>query len=196
MPAASERSRSVRRIPFASSTSPLRKSMPAVRICRPGRAASVIVMPLSVSHGVFLDDDGVGAFGDHAAGKDPDRLARAKRLVERAAGRDLADHLEPRPGGRCIGGAHRIAVHRRHRLRRLGAQRRDVARQHAVIGRVQRDHFLGQRLGARENRGTAPRQPASMPRGLSSIRRPGLATGSCEPSNGERARRQKAARKA
>ncbi len=49
--------------------------------------------------GVFLDDDGVGAFGDHAAGKDPHGFARAKRLVERAAGRDLADHLEPGPGG-------------------------------------------------------------------------------------------------
>ena len=54
---------------------------------------------------------------------------------------------------RRIGRAHRIAVHRRHRLRRLGAQRRDVARQHAVMRRIERDHFLGQRLGARENRG-------------------------------------------
>jgi hypothetical protein len=37
-------------------------------------------------------------------------------------------------------------------LRRLGAQRRKVAREHAMVGRVERDHFLGQRFGPRENR--------------------------------------------
>ena len=51
---------------------------------------------IAVDDGVFLDDDGVGAVGDHAAGKDPHRLAGADRPLERAAGRDLADHLEPR----------------------------------------------------------------------------------------------------
>ena len=68
-------------------------------MCRPGRAASVMVTWPLFGHGVFLDHDGVGAFGDHAAGEDPDRLARAKRLVERAAGRDFADHLKARAGG-------------------------------------------------------------------------------------------------
>ena len=73
--------------------------------------------------------------------------------LERPAGGDLADHLQPR---REIGGvsrAHRVAVHRRHRLRRLGAPRRDVAREHAVMGSVERDHFFGQRVGAGKDRG-------------------------------------------
>ncbi len=112
-----------------------------------------MVMRWPSTIGVFLDHDGVGAIGNHAAGEDPHRLAGADRPVERPAGRDLADHLEPGAGLRGIGRAHRIAVHRRHRLRRLGAQRRDVARQHAVVGRIERDHFLGQRLGAGENGG-------------------------------------------
>ena len=106
----------------------------------------------TVGHGVFLDDNGVSGVGDHAAGKDPHRFAAPNRLFERAARRDLADHLEPCAEARGVGRSHGIAVHRRHRLRRLGAQRRDIARQHAMVGRVERDHFLGQRLGARENR--------------------------------------------
>ena len=103
--------------------------------------------------GVFLDDDGVGAVGDHAAGKDPHRLAGADCSVERPAGRDLADHLEPRRHMGGIGRAHRVAVHRRHRLRRLGPQRRDVARQHPVMRGIQRHHFLWQRLGAGKDGG-------------------------------------------
>ena len=101
--------------------------------------------------GVFLDDDGVSALGDHAAGKDPHRLAGADCSVERAAGRDLADHLEPRRDVVGIGRAYRIAIHRRHRLRRLGPQRCDVARQHPVMRGIQPDHFLRQRLGAGQN---------------------------------------------
>ena len=102
---------------------------------------------------VFLDDDGVGAVGDHAAGKNPHRFAGAYLARERAAGRDLADHLQPRGeigGIRC---AHRITVHRRHRLRRLRAPCGDVARQHAMKGGVERGHFLRQRLCACEDRG-------------------------------------------
>ena len=136
MPAASDRSRSVRRLPPVSSTSPLLKSTPAGRICRPGDRRLGDGDAAAVDHGVFLDHDGVGALGDHAAGKDPHRLARADRLFERPSGRDLADHLEPRRACGGVGGAHRIAVHRRHRLRRLGAQGRDVARQHAVVARA------------------------------------------------------------
>ena len=105
----------------------------------------------TIGHGILLDHDGVGAVGDHAAGEDPHRLAGAQRLAERPAGRDLADHLQTRPRGRGIRRTDRIAVHRRHRLWRLGAQGRHVARQHAVKGCVQRGHFLRQRLGAREN---------------------------------------------
>ena len=106
----------------------------------------------AIDDGIFLDDDGVGAIGDHAAGEDPDRFAGADRSFERTARRDLADHLQPRGGIGRIGRADRIAVHRRHRLRRLGAQGRDVARQHPVIGGIERDHFFRQRLGACENR--------------------------------------------
>ncbi len=102
----------------------------------------------AVRHGIFLDHDGVGALGDHAAGEDPHRLACANRLVERPAGRDLANHRKTRPGEGRIRRAHRIAVHRRHRLRRLGTQCRDIARQHPVIGRIQRDHFFRQRLSS------------------------------------------------
>ena len=116
------------------------------RCLRDGDAAAL-------DDGIFLDDDGVGGIRDHAAGENPHRFARANRLFERAAGRDLADHLEPRRDVGGIGRSHRIAVHRRHRLRRLGAQRRDVARQHAMMRRVERDHFLGQRVGALQDRG-------------------------------------------
>jgi hypothetical protein len=51
-----------------------------------------------------------------------------------------------------IGRAHGIAVHRRHRLRRLGPPCRDVARQHAMIGGVERDHFFGQGFSALKDR--------------------------------------------
>jgi hypothetical protein len=97
-------------------------------------------------------DDGVGALRDHAAGKNPHRFASANAGIEWAARRDLADHFEPRRDMGRIGGPDRIAVHRRHRLWRLGAQCRDIAGEHAMMGRIERDHFFGQRLGARENR--------------------------------------------
>ena len=112
-----------------------------------------MVMRAAVDHGIFLDDDGIGASGITPPVKIRTASPGADRPVERPAGRDLADHLEPCGGCGGVGRAHRIAVHRRHRLRRLGAQRREVARQHAVMGGIQRDHFLRQRLGARENGG-------------------------------------------
>ena len=114
--------------------------------------ASVMVMRRRRPR-IFLDHDGVGAIGDHAAGKDPNRLAAADRPVEWPSGRDLADHLESAPACGGVGRPHRVTVHRRHRLRRLGAQRREVARQHTAMAGIERDHFLGQRLGARENSG-------------------------------------------
>ncbi len=120
-------------------------------MCRPWRGLGDGDV-VAVDCRVFLDDDGIGAVGDDAAGENPHRLVGGDLLLERAAGRDLADHLQPRGELGGIGRAHRIAVHRRHRLRRLGAQRRDVAREHAMIGGIQRDHFLGQGLGAREDR--------------------------------------------
>ena len=56
-----------------------------------------------LNDGIFLDDDGVGAFGDHATGENPDSLALADGPFERTAGGDLADHLEPRRHGRRVG---------------------------------------------------------------------------------------------
>ncbi|MGY2885657.1 hypothetical protein ACVIHI_002771 [Bradyrhizobium sp. USDA 4524] len=50
---------------------------------------------VAVDGGVLLDDHRVGAIGDHAAGEDPHRLAGADRPLERPAGGDFADHLEP-----------------------------------------------------------------------------------------------------
>jgi hypothetical protein len=97
---------------------------------------------------VLLDDNGIGAVRDHPAGKDPDGFALANSFIERPAGCDLADDPEPSADVRGIGGPQRIAVHRGHWQRRLAAQCRDVARKHAVMGRVQRYHFLRQRLGA------------------------------------------------
>ena len=65
-------------------------------------------------------DDGVGASRDHPTGENPHRFALTDGLFERAAGRDLADHPEPRRDINCVGRSHRITVHRRHRLWRLG----------------------------------------------------------------------------
>ncbi len=54
---------------------------------------------------------------------------------------------------RDIGGAHRIAVHRRHVGRRLGAQRRDIGGQHAAFGFDERRVLARQRLDAIEHAG-------------------------------------------
>ncbi len=152
MLAASERSRSVRRVPPASSTSPVRKSTPAGRMCRPGIAASVMATSPSAGTVSSWMTTASAPCGMTPPGKNPHRLAGADVAFERPAGGDLADYREPRAGMRGVDRAHRIAVHRRHRLRRLGAQGRDVAREHAVVGRIECGRFLRQRLGARKNR--------------------------------------------
>ena len=109
---------------------------------------------IAVDCRVFLDDDGVGAVGNDAAGENPHRFAAAYLPLERAAGGDLADHLEPCGEIGGVGRAHGIAVHRRHRLRRLGTPRGEIARQHPMPGRIERDHFLGQGLCAGKDRGS------------------------------------------
>ena len=48
---------------------------------------------IAVDAGVLLDDDGIGAVRDHAAGEDPHRFAAADLSLERAARGDLAYHL-------------------------------------------------------------------------------------------------------
>ena len=127
--------------------------MPAGRICRPGTAASVMVMwspSATVSSWMMTASAPSGI-------TPPVKIRTASPApIVLSNGRPAATSpITFRRAATCggVGRAHRIAVHRRHRLRRLGAQRRNVARQHAVIGGVQRDHFLGQRLGAREDRG-------------------------------------------
>ena len=108
---------------------------------------------IAVDDRVFLDHDGIGAIGNHAAGEDARGLARTDRAIERPARRDLADHLQPCLRPRSVGGAHRIAVHRRHRLRRLRAPGGDIARQHAMMRGLQRHHLLRHRLAAFKDRG-------------------------------------------
>ena len=193
MPAASDRSRSVRRIPPCQQHVALAKvdaggaDMPSrPRGLGDGDAAAI-------DHGIFLDHDGVGAVGDHAAGKDPHRLAGAKRLVERPAGRDLADHLEPR--------------RRRPRHRPSAPHSRPSPTSPAAAGcatprrrapaRGERPHRARPfpRATARRPRERlqARRQPASGPRRVSSIRPAGPGGRDRRvPSNGEHARRQKA----
>ena len=101
---------------------------------------------------VFLDDDGVGAIGNHAAGENPHRFALAYLPLERAAGGDLADYLQPRGKLGSVSRTHGIAVHRRHGLRRLRAPRCEIARQHAMPGGVERHHFFGQGVCAGKDR--------------------------------------------
>ena len=107
---------------------------------------------IAIDSGVFLDDDGIGAIRDHAAGEDPHRFASADLALERAAGRNLADHLQPRGEVGGIRRAHRIAVHRRHRLRRLRPPCRNVMCQRTMIGGIERHHLLWQRFGAGKDR--------------------------------------------
>ncbi len=57
----------------------------------------------TLNHGIFLDDNGVGAFGDDATGENAYRLPLADGFFEGTAGGDLADHLEPRRHRRCVG---------------------------------------------------------------------------------------------
>ena len=51
---------------------------------------------IAIHRRIFLNDDGVGAVGDHAAGEDARRFTCAHRAAERPPRRDLADHLQPR----------------------------------------------------------------------------------------------------
>ena len=106
---------------------------------------------LAVAFGVFLDHDGIGAVRHHAAGENPQSLAGLQRPRERPSRGDLADHMQPRRNRRDIGGAHRIAVHRRHRDRWLGAARGKVACQHPAMGVVKTDHFFRQRFDSGKN---------------------------------------------
>ncbi len=98
---------------------------------------------IAVARGVFLDHDGVGARRQHPAGEDARGFAGADRAFERMSGRDLADDVEARRHAGDVGGAHGIAVHRRHVGRGLRAQGGKVVGQHAAVRFLQRRGFAG-----------------------------------------------------
>ena len=107
----------------------------------------------AIHYRIFLDHDRVGAFGYDPPGKSltasPDGIAPHDG---RPAGISPIRSTRA-PSARSIGGSRCIAVHCGHRLGRLGPQCNEIAREHPVICRVQRDHFFGQRLGAGEDSG-------------------------------------------
>ena len=74
---------------------------------------------VAVARGVLLQQDGVGAWRNHAAGEDAHGLAGADAAVERMAGGRAADHAQGR-AERAVGRAQGVAVHRRDVRRRLG----------------------------------------------------------------------------
>ena len=90
-------SRAVRRRPAGTTASPAAKSWPARRIWRPAATASLTRTVVAGGGGVLLQQDGVRALGDDAAGEQPDRLAGTDSAVERMAGGGAADDLQLAP---------------------------------------------------------------------------------------------------
>ncbi len=85
---------------------------------------------VAVPLGVFLDDDRVGAGRHRRPGKDARRLASADMAAKPGPGRHFGDDAQFDRDPAEIVGAHRIAVHRRDRERRLGAARGDILGEH------------------------------------------------------------------
>ena len=81
---------------------------------------------VAVAAGHFLDDDGIGAGGITPPVKMRAASPGSDRCGKRPAGRHFADDMKARRRLRDVGGAHRIAVHRRDIRRRLGAQRLEI----------------------------------------------------------------------
>ena len=67
---------------------------------------------LPTAVGVLDPDHGVGAGGQHRAGRDRDRLAGAEPASRRVTGPRLVDDRQRDRGRGGVGGAHRVAVHR------------------------------------------------------------------------------------
>ncbi len=87
------------------------------------------------------------------------------RARERMAGRDLADQPQPRRHARDVGGAHRVAVHRRDVGRRLRAQRaRDRRRARGHRRRRAARVSAGSGAACFEHAARALRRPTSAPR--------------------------------
>ena len=87
--------------------------------------------------GVLLNHDGVGAVRHRGAGEDAHRLTGADRAFVARAGRHAADLAQRDGRVRNIGGARRVAVHRRDGEGRLREAGDDIRCQHAAVGRGQ-----------------------------------------------------------
>ncbi len=106
------------RCPAGSTVSPAAMSSPARRTFSPGATAALDQRRRSPSTvGVLDPHRGVGAGGEHRAGRDRDRLAGFDRVRRRVPGARLVDdrqvHRRVGRGPGDLGGAHREAVHRR-----------------------------------------------------------------------------------
>ncbi len=100
---------------------------------------------VAVAAHVFLYDDCIGAFGHRRAGKNPRRLARPDDAVESPPRGGFADDGQPRGKNGGVRRAQRETVHRRIGERRLGAQRDEIARQHAAMRGFWGDALLSKR---------------------------------------------------
>ena len=100
---------------------------------------------VAVAPHVFLNNDRVGAFGHGRAGEDPRRLARPERSAEGAPGGGFADDGQCGGNNGSVRRTKRIAIHRRIGEGRLGAQREDVAGEHAAMRIMERDPLLFER---------------------------------------------------
>ena len=83
-------------------------------------------------------DDGIGALGNGAAGRDPHRLSALQGSRHRPAGSDPRHHGEP---ARRVGRPHGVAVHRRARERRQIDGRPGGLGQYAAGGGFQPDRL-------------------------------------------------------
>jgi hypothetical protein len=106
---------------------------------------------ITVTFGVFLNNDGVRALRHYAAGKDARRFAALKLPRERPAGGNLADDLQLHRRVGCVGGAYGVAVHGGNIRRRLRAPRRKRIGKDAALGIAKRDLFSPERGGLREH---------------------------------------------
>ncbi len=109
--------------------------------------------PVAVALDDLLDDDSAGALRNDAAGRDPHRRTRSDAAAERSAGGGLADHAEAR-ACHCLRFAHGIAVHGRHRVRRLIPRGDDIGCQRRPPAVGDRQRFSLDRSHVREQQRT------------------------------------------
>ena len=126
--------------------------------CRPAARGGREPDPVALALHVLLNDDRVGALGHRRAGEDAHRLPGPTTPSNARPAADSPITSGQGRLGRRIGGAQRIAVHGGIGERRLGAQRRDVAREHAAVGGFERER-VPRRAAARRRRARAPAPP-------------------------------------